>query len=141
MSSPLTSRSLEAVVSRFVLATIALAALAGAASAQPVAGRWSGYWISDKDGHTGPLHVRLRPTGDGEYRAAFHGRFAGVVPFWYTTKFRATGCGGETLLLEGSQRLPLFGEYKTSAVVTAESFEATYTARNDFGRFVLTGRR
>ena len=126
---------------RFALVMLAATALAGSASAKAVSGRWSGYWVSDRTGHTGPLHARVRPLDADTYRAAFLGRFAGVVPFWYSTKLHVVGTGDGVILLAARQRLPLIGEYRTSAVVTAAGFDATFTSRSDSGRFVMTRRR
>lgn len=126
---------------RHVLAALLATALAGTASAQTPAGKWSGYWVSDTNGHTGPLHARFRAIDDSTYRATFRGRFAGVVPFWYTTKLHVEGTGDGVTLLGASQRLPLMGEYRTTATATATNFDANYTSRKDAGRFVLTRKR
>jgi hypothetical protein len=128
---------------RFILAVLTLVALAGTVSAQPpsISGRWSGYWVSDKNGHSGPLHGRFRQIDAETYRAAFRGRFAGVVPFWYTTKLHVDGMGDDVVLLTASQRLPLLGEYRTTATATATSFDAAFRSRNDSGRFVLSRQR
>src|SRR5262245_26324763 len=100
---------------RGVLAAFALFAFAGTASAQPpdLSGRWSGHWISETNGHNGPLHARFRQLDSDTYRVAFHGRFAKVVPFWYTTKLQVVGTGEGVVLPSASQNLPLMGEYRT----------------------------
>lgn len=128
---------------RALLVALALFVLTGTAAAQlpDLTGSWSGYWVSAKNDHTGPLHGRFRQIDDDTYRVAFRGRFAKVVPFWYTTKLHVTGATDGTVQLAASQRLPLLGEYRTSASATATSFKATFTARSDSGRFVLTRRR
>lgn len=125
---------------RYVLAALLATAFAGAASAQSPSGKWSGYWVSDTNGHTGPLHARFRQIDDSTYRATFRGRFAGVVPFWYTTKLHVEGTGDGVILLGASQRLPLLGEYRTSAIATDGNFEASYSSRKDSGRFIMTRR-
>ncbi|MBA4188542.1 MAG: hypothetical protein C0467_11100 [Planctomycetaceae bacterium] len=128
-------------MSRYALAFLVIT-LPGVANAQPpeLSGRWSGYWVSDKNGHTGPLHGRFRQIDADTYRVAFHGRFAKVIPFWYTTKLHVEGTGDGVVLLGASQNLPLLGEYRTSATATANSFNATFTSRKDAGRFVLNRR-
>ena len=128
-------------MSRFAFAFLVLA-FPGVAFAQPpeLSGRWSGYWVSDKNGHTGPLHGRFRQIDSNTYRVAFHGRFAKIIPFWYTTKLHVEGTGDGVVLLEASQNLPLLGEYRTSATATADAFNATFTSRKDSGRFVLNHR-
>ncbi|WP_439626693.1 hypothetical protein [Gemmata sp.] len=127
---------------RTALAALCALAFSSAAGAQEpdLSGRWSGYWVSDANGHTGPLHGRFRQIDAGTYRVSFRGRFAKVVPFWYTTKLRVEGTGDGVAVLGASQRLPLLGEYRTTAVATGTSFDAAFTSRTDSGRFVLTRR-
>jgi hypothetical protein len=125
---------------RLLLVAFFAIAISGTASAQSASGRWSGNWISDKNGHTGTLHARLRQIDDDTYRAAFHGRFAKVIPFWYSTKMHVEGAGDGAVVLGVSQRLPLVGEYRTTAVVTATDFNAIYTSKSDSGRFVMKRR-
>ena len=94
--------------------TLALLLLASAtASAQPpdLSGRWSGRWVSETNGHTGPLNARFRQIDADTYRVAFRGRFAKVIPFWYTTRLDAVATGDGVVVLAASQRLPLVGTY------------------------------
>lgn len=128
---------------RFALVVLVAVACCPVASAQPpvLSGRWDGYWVSDANGHTGPLHARFRQLDADTYRVAFRGRFAKVVPFWYATKLHVAGAGDGTVVLTASQRLPFVGEYRTTAAATATDFDAAFTSRKDSGRFVLTRRR
>lgn len=127
---------------RFTLAAVAALVFAANASAQEpnLSGRWSGEWISDKNGHHGPLHARFRQLDADTYRVAFHGRFAKIIPFWYTTKLHVEGTGNGVVILSASQNLPLLGEYRTTATATDTSFNATFNSRKDSGRFVLNRR-
>ncbi len=127
---------------RFTFAAVAALAFSGTAFAQTpdLSGRWSGEWISDKNGHHGPLHGRFRQIDANTYRVAFHGRFAKIIPFWYTTKLHIEGTGDGVVLLGASQNLPLLGEYRTTATATDTSFNATFTSRKDSGRFVMNRR-
>jgi hypothetical protein len=129
-------------MSRFALVAVFALTFAGTAAAQPpdLSGRWSGEWISDKNGHHGPLHGRFRQLDADTYRVAFRGRFAKVVPFWYTTKLQVVGAGDGVVVLAASQRLPLVGEYRTTALATAANFDATFSSAKDSGRFVLARR-
>ncbi|VTU00173.1 Hypothetical secreted protein OS=uncultured planctomycete 6FN GN=6FN_22 PE=4 SV=1 [Gemmataceae bacterium] len=129
-------------MTRLALAAFCALALASVAAAQEpdLSGRWSGYWVSDKNGHTGPLHARFRQLDADTYRVAFRGRFAKVIPFWYTTKLRVEGTGDGVVALGASQRLPLLGEYRSSATATGSAFGATFSSRRDSGRFVLERR-
>jgi hypothetical protein len=140
-------------MTRFALAAgFALVAFAGTAGAQnpgvytpdppDLTGRWSGYWVSDTNGHTGPLRAKFRHADPDTYRVAFHGRFWVVVPFWYTTKLQVVGAGDGVVWLAGSQRLgPGLGAFSTTAAATATDFDATFSSRGDSGRFVMSRRR
>src|SRR5262245_63095217 len=130
-------------MSRFVLVAVLVLVFAGSAIAQPpdLSGRWSGRWISDKNGHNGPLNGRFRQLDAETYRVAFSGRFAKVIPFWYTTKLHVSGVGDGVVMLSASQRLPLVGEYRTTALATATDFDATFSSAKDSGRFVLSPPR
>ncbi len=130
-------------MNRAVVALFVVFAFAGAVSAQTpdLSGRWSGNWMSDKNGHTGPLHARFRQLDADTYRVAFRGRFAAIVPFWYTTKLHVVGAGDGAVELAASQQLPFMGTYRTTATATATQFDANFSSRNDAGRFMLSRRR
>jgi hypothetical protein len=130
-------------MTRTTAAFVLVLAVAGSASAQPpdLTGRWSGYWVSDKNGHSGPLHARFRPLDCDTYRVAYRGRFWGVFPFYYRTTMRVEGAGDGVVLLTASQRLGPLGTFNTTAVATGSDFNATFSSRNDSGRFVLSRRR
>lgn len=106
-------------------------------AADPSSGRWVGQWSSDANGHHGPLRATLTPTASG-YTATFTGRFARVVPFVYRTPLEVVGTSGDTVFLAAERRLPLFGTFRTDAVVTPTSFDATFRSGRDSGRFTLT---
>ena len=128
---------------RLGLSLIALALVAGSAAAQPpsLSGRWSGYWVSDKNGHTGPLHGRFRQLDDATYRVAYHGRFWKVFPFFYRTTMHVDGVGDGIAMLSASQRLGPLGTFTTTALASETTFHATFAAPNDSGRFVMSRRR
>jgi hypothetical protein len=130
-------------MSRYLCVVGFLCNISTTVSAAPpeLSGQWSGYWVSDKSGHTGPLHGKFKQLDDETYRVRFHGRFAKVIPFWYSTKMHVSGIGDDSVLLTASQNLPLFGTFQTTAAATATSFDAGFTSRSDTGRFVLTRRR
>lgn len=114
----------------------------GSAAPPELAGRWSGYWISDTDGHNGPLHATFKPLDSQTYRVRFSGRFAKVIPFTYSTKLHVDGATDDTVLLSANQNLgPLLGKFQTSAMATATSFDAHFNSRKDAGRFVLNRTR
>ncbi len=128
---------------RLACAVGVLCAFSAAASAAPpeLTGRWSGYWVSEKSGHTGPLHGKFVQLDDETYRVRYHGRFAGIIPFVYSAKMHVEGMTDDAILLTANQNLPFFGSFQTTATSTATSFDASFTSRSDSGRFVLSRRR
>jgi hypothetical protein len=120
-----------------------LCAFSTTASAAPpeLSGQWSGYWLSEKSGHTGPLHCNFKQLDAETYRVRFHGRFAKVIPFWYSTKMHVAGATDGAILLSASQNLGLFGTFQMTAAATGSDFDASFTSRSDNGRFVLFRRR
>jgi hypothetical protein len=116
---------------------------ASAFAAPPeLSGKWSGYWVSETNGHTGPLHGSFKQLDTETYRVRFHGRFAKVVPFWYSTKMYVAGATDDAIVLTASQNLgPLFGTFQMTASATGTNFDAGFTSRGDNGRFVLSRRR
>lgn len=100
---------------------------------------WRGQWNSATTGHRGPLGARLRPAGPDRYSALFYGRFAGVIPFAYrATLYRVPGTAD---LYQSSKRMPLVGDYRTTARISGGSFYADFTARDDRGVFIMSRRR
>ncbi|MCA9136715.1 MAG: hypothetical protein KDB00_08150 [Planctomycetales bacterium] len=100
------------------------------------AGRWVGTWTSSSTGHHGPLRARIRPVDSDTYRALFAGRFAKVVPFVYPAKLERVP--GTCDCYKSTTRLPLLGEYRMTATVTANHFNATFGGKKDAGIFQMS---
>ena len=99
-------------------------------------GRWVGSWSSSSTGHQGPLRARIRPVDSDTYRALFAGRFAKVVPFVYPAKLERVP--GTCNCYQSSTRLPLLGEYRMTATITANRFNATFQGKRDVGQFRMS---
>jgi hypothetical protein len=127
---------------RPIAVLVAALLTAGTASADPdLTGRWSGYWVSDKNGHHGPLRATFRQTSADCYRVTFAGRFWKVVPFVYSVNLTVTGSTGDAVTLSGSTPVgPVIGTFRYEAAATGCDFEARFTSKNDWGRFVLSRR-
>ncbi|OWK44480.1 hypothetical protein [Fimbriiglobus ruber] len=135
-----------------VTVIIGLAPLAGrcddpipvVVSAPPVqavdlTGRWSGYWISDKNGHQGPLNGTFEKVSCDQYRVRFTGRFWKVFPFLYSVKLNVVENRGDTVILAGETKLgPVMGTFRYDVTASANNFEARFTSKGDHGRFVLS---
>jgi hypothetical protein len=109
-------------------------------AAEPVdlSGKWHGTWVSCKTGHHGKLNGRFCKINDTCYQVRFSGTFFGAVPFAFTVKLAANAQEDGSVALSGDPRLPLFGTFHFSAMATEHDFSATYSARNDEGRFTLS---
>lgn len=128
---------------RILTVMVVLFAFAGTAAAQTpdLTGKWSGYWVSDKNGHTGPLKGKFRQTDAEAYRVVFRGRFWGVFPFRYGTTMNVAGASDGLVQLTASRRLGPLGTFTMTAMATDTSFDAAFSSRGDSGRFVLSRRR
>ncbi|MFM8931127.1 MAG: hypothetical protein ACKOS8_04520 [Gemmataceae bacterium] len=104
---------------------------------EPLAGQWRGNWTSGANGHTGPLNARIEQQG-GSVVVHFRGRFAKVVPFLYKSRLEVVAVDGNGTHLQGSQRLPLFGTFSTSATVKDGQFYAVFNSAKDNGTFTMT---
>jgi hypothetical protein len=107
-------------------------------AAPDLSGKWSGCWISDKNGHNGPLNAKFKQKDCNSYRVTFSGRFAKVIPFRYTTTMNVVGTGDGVVMLSAERPLGLRGSFRTMAVATSTNFDATFTSPRDWGRFVMT---
>jgi hypothetical protein len=107
--------------------------------APDLTGRWVGCWVSDKNGHRGPLRANVHKVSETCYRFVFAGRFWKVFPFVYAVTLTATEVRGDAVVLTGGLYLgPGLGEFRCDAVATATSFDAQFTSKRDSGRFTLT---
>jgi len=125
-------------MNRLAIAFIFLLPALGFAQEPDLSGRWTGYWISDKNGHTGTLNARFTAKPDGSYRVLFTGRFMKVIPFIYSTTFQTAPAIPDAVSVSASQNLgPGLGTFDTNGIATSSTFDARFTARGDSGRFVM----
>jgi hypothetical protein len=124
---------------RRLLSLVALFVLPSMSVAQnpDLSGKWSGYWVSDTNGHTGPLHAKFKQLDCDTYKVVYRGRFAIVIPFRYTTTMDVVGRADGMVVLSAEKRLGPMGTFRTTATATDSNFDATFTSRRDSGRFVL----
>ena len=113
-------------------------AQASAADAVDLSGKWHGSWVSCKSGHHGKLNARFCQISETCYQVRFTGTFFGAVPFAFSVKLSASPQADGTVVLSGDPRLPFFGTFHFIALATDREFTASYTSRNDEGRFLLS---
>ena len=132
-----------AVSGLMILVTVAKADDAAPTSSAPIdlSGRWKGNWISESNGHKGPLQARITRKNDSEYRAVFRGRFFVVIPFRYATNLRIIEENGQQVILYASSNLgPFLGTFEATTRADNENFNSTFQAKDDRGQFNLRRR-
>ena len=117
---------------------VVILAVGPAVADESLGGQWHGNWTSSANGHTGPLHARIVSEGGNTVVVHFRGRFAKVVPFVYRSQMTVVSVDADGTHLRGSQRLPLFGTFTTSATVRDGQFHAVFQAARDSGEFHMT---
>ena len=107
----------------------------------PVAGRWTGEWVSEKSGHRGELRCVLTPDGSNFYRAHFYATFSKLFSVGYVTKFEAARTDG-CVHLRGEEDLGRLagGVYRCEGNVQQHKLLCQYSCRYDRGIFRLERR-
>ena len=121
-----------------LIGLLGFATLGFAAEPEVLAGSWKGNWTSSANGHTGPLNARIDVGGGDKVVVHFRGRFLKVVPFLYRSQLTVVGTDEMGTHLSGSQKLPLFGTFTTSATVKNGQFHASFQSGKDGGEFHMT---
>jgi hypothetical protein len=103
-------------------------------------GPWLGTWVSEVNGHSGPLWCIVQPNledpgkYDFRYRAGW-----GVLKFGDYTHTVPTKLGKDgSLALSGEMKLPGgLGIYQVKGKLTRETFSVTYQSASDHGTMSL----
>ncbi|GJM25349.1 MAG: hypothetical protein DHS20C16_17640 [Phycisphaerae bacterium] len=103
-----------------------------------MAGRWTGTWTSDADGHSGSLRCLITDLNGGAYRAAFRSTYGNVFRFDHTVTLYAVNLRG-MWTFEGSENLGLLagGVFNYKGKAGPNKFFSTYKSRNDEGSFEM----
>jgi hypothetical protein len=99
-------------------------------------GTWEGHWISDVNGHNGPIKATFK-TKDDEIVVRFCGRYAKVIPFFYRTKLTTVEKEDGIHYLAEKSLGKKWGTFTLDATVSEDGFVAHYRSETDHGRFVL----
>jgi len=122
----------------FTCALLVCGGVATPAQATDLSGCWAGSWQSCSTGHSGVLKATFTKCGDTQYRVEFSGRFFKILPFRYFVTLDVVEDTGESVTLGGSSYLGrLFGKFRYTAESDGCNFSASYSSKNDSGKFVM----
>ena len=111
------------------------------ASSQPqsgIEGRWKGQWVSEVDGHSGPISCAVSREGPNTYLASFSGTFWEIFPFQYDATLHGQSNDGQ-VNLSGAQDLGIpMGVFYYMGHAEDDRFYLTYRSQYDGGHFVMT---
>lgn len=105
------------------------------------AGRWTGTWHSDANGHNDALRCVITPATGDVYPARFHAKYhKGIFhfTFGYTVPLTVTNTGG-IFEFAGVSNLGWYagGIYRYRGTANATNFFATYDSKYDRGTFEM----
>lgn len=110
----------------------------------PVAGPWTGTWLSHVNAHTGDLRCLVTPTEgphdvEGEpYEFRYHATWGKFFQGGFATTFGVKPDGKRGLLVKGKKDLGIFGDFDHEGWVKDGTFEATYASEmGDHGVFEM----
>lgn len=118
--------------------------------ADSIAGRWSGTWQSDANGHDGGLRCIISDVTADTFKADFKASYGWLFTFTYTATMRITGrapCPDTQpaidpmyVYFKGAQDLGWLagGMYHYDGKVGPTAFFCNYKSGSDHGRFQLT---
>jgi hypothetical protein len=99
---------------------------------------WEGEWISEENGHRGPLRCVLTRLDSARYEAQFHAVYARVLRVCYSVVLAAQP-SGERIRLQGETDLGCLagGVYQYEGDMDASHLVCRYRCRYDHGTFNL----
>ena len=102
-----------------------------------LSGNWQGGWNSCSTGHRGRMNAQFCRVDATHVQANFRGTFAKIIPFRYRPVLDIVHEEPGLMVLSGSKKLPLVGNFQYDATVTGNQFHATYRSRRDHGYWTL----
>ena len=106
----------------------------------PVAGPWSGRWLSDMNQHTGDLRCLVTPAKDSDNRCQFryHATWAKFLSGGFKAEFPVYSDGAGGHVFDGDHDLGTFGKFRHKGRIGGNSFSATYeSSSGDHGTFEM----
>lgn len=102
-------------------------------------GKWTGKWVSEARGQSGPLNATFSINSEGKYQAIFEGRFFKVFPFRFVVPLETKSVEKETITLTGKMNAgELFGVFEYVISASNGGIEVKYTSQRDHGVFQVT---
>jgi len=103
-----------------------------------LAGRWEGFWMSERNGHNGKLRCLITQSNSGPYQARFRAKYWKILAFGYTVPLTVER-SNDTFRFEGEANLGRLGGglYSYSGAVCGTNFHSTYRSKYDFGHFQM----
>ncbi len=119
----------------------------GEGAKDPVAGPWTGTWLSHVNGHDGTLRCLVTPlesasgaTGETSkpYRFRYRATWQKVLSGGYTADYTVVPQGKRGYQVDGVKDLGLFGNFQHEGQILGDRFESTYASdMGDHGVFEL----
>ena len=108
-------------------------------TANSLAGRWEGSWLSDQNGHHGNLRCVLSRASDDIYDAHFHATYWKIFSATYSVRFTGEIRDG-VWHFNGSEDLGTMagGVYHYEGRLTPTNFFSAYRCKFDHGTFELS---
>lgn len=107
------------------------------APAEACAGRWTGSWQSEINGHHGRLRAVIVPLGPDRFRIHYRATYQHLLRFSYTMDIDAPALPDGTRPFRGTAKLGLWGTYRGDGQISPTEFDARYDAGFDRGTFTL----
>lgn len=102
-------------------------------------GPWSGTWHTTTNDHTGKLRAVVSPSQKkpGEYDFHYHATWARIFSGGYRVTYPVKRQGSR-YLVDGDEKLGIFGTFHHKGTITRDRFEATYSSdREEIGKFSM----
>ncbi len=105
---------------------------------EDLSGWWVGTWLSNSNGHDGPINGYFTRLDDDNYCVHFNGMFWEIFPFQYNVVLKVTERSDDGVTMSGSSNLGLlFGTFSYTAEVTDTDFSASFRSNLDHGVFSM----
>lgn len=108
-------------------------------STDTVEGRWEGFWLSAKNGHTGKLRCLATRIDDRQIRARFKATYWKILRVSYEVTLNAESLTNHAVHIQGENDLGWWGGgvYRYDGTINPTNFSSTYRSKYDHGTFEM----